>query len=182
MFNYKVCILLKSGICMGEGDDVSEALSLSYYNCGPGADTFNCSAGPGAILQDYNSGEGDTVSAADCETVKGTTLTEPIQTVLTLNTITSVPWGKDVTVITGKIADPSQAGGVRGKTITFDGTAAENIPDVVTNTSAPNSTVPRGKTTTTTSTATLKDASLGGVPIEGKTIHFDGTGVIGVSN
>lgn len=171
---------------MGERDDVSsEALAPSYYNCGPGADTFNCSAGPRAILQDYNSGEGDSVSAADCETVKGTTLTEPIQTVLTLNTITSVPWGKDVTVITGKIADASQAGGVRGKTITFDGTAAENIPDVVTNTSAANSTVPRGKpttTTTTTSAATLKDASLGGVPIEGKTIHFDGTGVIGVSN
>ena len=172
---------------MGERDEVSEALAPSYYNCGLGADTFNCSAGPGAIPQHYNSGEGDTVSAADCETVEGTTLTEPIQTVLTLNTITSAPWGKDVTIITGKIDDASQAGGVRGKTITFDGTAAENIPDVVTNTSAANSTVPRGKpttttTTTTTSTATLKDASLGGVPIEGKTIHFDGTGVIGVSN
>ena len=33
-----------------------------------------------------------------------------------------------------------------------------------------------------TFTATLRDASLGGVPIEGKTIHFDGTGVIGVSD
>jgi hypothetical protein len=106
---------------MGERDDVSEALAPPYYNCGPSADTFNCSAGPDAILQDYNSGEGDTVSAADCETVKGTTLTGPIPTVLTLNTITSVLWSKDVTIITGKIADAPQAGGVRGKTITFDG-------------------------------------------------------------
>jgi hypothetical protein len=42
------------------------------------------------------------------------------------------------------------------------------------------SNVPWGKSTTYT--ATLKDTSLGGVPIEGKTIHFDGTGVIGVSD
>jgi hypothetical protein len=216
-----------------EGDDVLEVLAPSYetyYNGGHGADTFNCSPGPGDIVQDYNPGEGDTLSA-DCDIVEGTTLPEPIQTVLTLNTITSVPWGKDVTV-TGKLADAFQAGGVGGKTITFDGTGAENIPDVVTNTdgtftakgsspnivatgrtyqahfagnseytasnsniktyntvkhsvtcvvSAPSSTVPWGKPTTFT--ATLKDASLGGVPIEGKTIHFDGTGVIGgVSN
>ncbi len=107
---------------MGEKDDVLETLARSYYNCGPGADTFNCSPGLSDIVQDYNSGEGDTVSA-DCEIVEGNTLPEPIQTVLTLNTITSVPWSKDVTVITSRIADAS-LGGVRieGKTIHFDGT------------------------------------------------------------
>ena len=34
----------------------------------------------------------------------------------------------------------------------------------------------------TTFVATLKDSSLGGVPIQGKTIHFDGSGVIGVAD
>jgi hypothetical protein len=119
----------------GEGDDVLGVLAQSYetyYNGGPGADTFNCLPGRGDIVQGYNLREGDNVST-DCEIVEGTTSPEPIQTVQTLNTITSVPWGKDVTV-TGKLADASQAGGV------------------------------------------------GGVPIEGKTIHFHGTGVIGVSN
>jgi WD40-like Beta Propeller Repeat len=150
---------------------------------------------------------------------------EPIQTVLTLNTITSVPWGKDVTV-TGKLADASNGQGIGGKTITFDGTGAANLPDVVTSAdgtftakgASPNtvatgwtvqahfagdseyiasdsasktyntlkhsvnlvvtakSSVPWGKPTTFT--ATLTDTSLGGVPISGKTIHFDGTGVI----
>ena len=60
---------------------------------------------------------------------------EPIQTVLTLNTIRNVPWGKDVTV-TGKLADASNGGGegIVGKTITFDGTGADNLPDVTTKT------------------------------------------------
>jgi hypothetical protein len=117
----------------GEGDDVLEVIEPSYetyYNGGPGADTFNCSPGPGDIVEDYNPGEGDTVST-NCETVQGTT-PQPIQTVLTLNTITSVPWGKDVTV-TGKLADANNAG-IGGKTITFDGTGADNIADIVTST------------------------------------------------
>jgi hypothetical protein len=99
----------------GEGDDVLEVLAQSYetyYNAGPGADTFNCSPGPGDIVQGYNPEEGDNVST-DCEIVEGTTSPEPIQTVQTLNTITSVPWRKDVTV-TGKLADASQPGGVGG--------------------------------------------------------------------
>jgi hypothetical protein len=212
----------------GEGDDVLEVLAPSYetyYNGGPGADTFNCSPGPGDIVEDYNPGEGDTVSTADCETVQGTTPPEPIQTVLTLNTITSVPWGKDVTV-TGKLVDANNAG-IGGKTITFDGTGADSIQDVVTNTdgtftakgasptsvatgwkvqahfagdsgytasdssiktyntvkhsvsltiSAASSNVPWSMPTKFT--ATLKDNSLGGVAVSGKTIHFDGTGVI----
>jgi hypothetical protein len=217
----------------GEGDDVLEVLAPSYetyYNGGTGADTFKCSPGHADIVQDYNPGEGDTASA-DCETVKGSTPPEPIQTDLTLNTITNVPWGKDLTV-PGKLADASQAGGVGRKTITFVGIGAENTPDVVTNTdgtftskgsspnivatgwtyqahftgnslytassnsniktyntvkhsvtlvvSAASSTLPWGKPTTFT--ATLKDASLGWVLIEGKTIQFDGTGAIGVSN
>jgi hypothetical protein len=54
-------------------------------------------------------------------------------TTLTLNSITSVPWGKAITV-TGKLTDNAASGaGVRGATITFDGTGANNLPDVVTN-------------------------------------------------
>ena len=53
-----------------EGDDVLEATrGYNFYNGGPGADTFNCSPGPGDIVQDYNPGEGDVVSA-DCETIE----------------------------------------------------------------------------------------------------------------
>jgi hypothetical protein len=43
----------------------------SYYNGGPGADTFKCSPGPGDMVEDYNPGEGDTVTA-NCETVQDT--------------------------------------------------------------------------------------------------------------
>lgn len=60
-----------------EGDDILEVLEPSlesYYNGGPGADTFNCSPGPGDIVEDYNPEEGDTISA-DCETVQDTTTT-----------------------------------------------------------------------------------------------------------
>jgi Ca2+-binding RTX toxin-like protein len=56
----------------GEGDDVLEVLepsSETYYIGGPGADTFNCSPGPGDIVQDYNPVEGDVISA-DCETIE----------------------------------------------------------------------------------------------------------------
>jgi hypothetical protein len=152
-------------------------------------------------------------------------------TTLTLNTITNVPWGKDVTV-TGKLTiDDASDAGVEGKTITFDGTGADNIPNAVTNAdgtftakgAAPNSvntgwkvqahfegdtefeasdsaiktysTTKHGTnflltaakpsfpwSTATSFTATLIDTSLGGTPIEGKTVHFDGTGVIGVSD
>jgi Ca2+-binding RTX toxin-like protein len=58
-----------------EGDDVLEVLAsigYSYYNGGPGADTFKCSPGPGDVVEDYNPGEGDIVSA-NCETVEDTT-------------------------------------------------------------------------------------------------------------
>ncbi len=58
----------------GEGDDVLEVLAPSWdsnYNGGPGADTFNCSPGPGDIVEDYNPEEGDTVTV-DCETVQDT--------------------------------------------------------------------------------------------------------------
>jgi Ca2+-binding RTX toxin-like protein len=54
-----------------EGDDVLEVLEPSWdsnYNGGPGADTFNCSPGPGDTVEDYNPAEGDVVSA-DCETI-----------------------------------------------------------------------------------------------------------------
>lgn len=95
-------VLVYSGADLhgGEGDDILEVLAPSYetyYNGGTGADTFKCSPSPADIVQDHNPGEGDTVSA-DCETVKGSTPPEPIQTDLTLNTITNVPSGKDLTV------------------------------------------------------------------------------------
>jgi Ca2+-binding RTX toxin-like protein len=58
------------------GDDVLEVLDPSeggsYYNGGPGADTFKCSPAPDDLVEDFNPGEGDTVSA-DCETVEDTT-------------------------------------------------------------------------------------------------------------
>jgi hypothetical protein len=158
---------------------------------------------------------------------------EPIQTFLTLNTIRDVPWGKDV-IVSGKLVAyaPNNAEGgegIGGKTITFDGTGADNLPDnVVTNAdgtftakgaspaavttgwevqahftgdsrhvssnvitktyntikhnvtlsvSAAKNNVPWSNPTTFT--ATLTDTSIGGVPISGKRIHFDGTGVIG---
>ncbi|HKG72235.1 MAG TPA: hypothetical protein VKA87_10055, partial [Nitrososphaeraceae archaeon] len=57
----------------------------------------------------------------------------PRATTLTLNTITSVPWGNDITV-TGKLTDNAGSGAsVGGATITFDATGADNLPDVVTN-------------------------------------------------
>ena len=151
-------------------------------------------------------------------------------TTLTLNTIRSVPWGKDVTV-TGQISQGAgQASNLVGKTITFDGTGADNLPDAITNADgmftaqgpAPNTvttgwkvqahfagdsslgasdsvirpynTLKHAVTLVVTAklsiawgqpntfTATLKDTSLSGAPISGKTITFDGTGVIGVSD
>ncbi|MFL6522770.1 MAG: hypothetical protein ACJ71B_04745 [Nitrososphaera sp.] len=57
----------------GEGNDVLEVLSPSwetYYNGGQGADIFNCSPGPGDVVEDYNPEEGDTISS-DCETSEG---------------------------------------------------------------------------------------------------------------
>ena len=157
---------------------------------------------------------------------------EPIQTFLTLDT-RDVPWGKDV-IVTGKLVvhAPNNAEGgegIGGKTITFDGTGADNLPDnVVTNAdgtfrakgaspaavatgwevqahfAGDSSHVASNTTTKTYNTvkhnvtlsvsaaknnvpwsnstsfrATLIDTSLDGVPISGKSIHFDGTGVIG---
>jgi Tol biopolymer transport system component len=158
---------------------------------------------------------------------------EPIQTFLTLNAIRDVPWGKDV-IVRGKLvayaSNNAQRGeGIGGKTITFDGMGAANLPDnVVTNAdgtftakgaspaavatgwevqahfagdsshvasnvitktyntvkhnvtlsvSAAKNNVPWSSPTTFR--ATLTDTSLGGIPISGKRIHFDGTGVIG---
>jgi Ca2+-binding RTX toxin-like protein len=62
----------------GEGDDILEVLEPSYetyYNGGPGADTFKCSPGPGDIVEDYSPEEGDTITA-DCEIIEGTALHE----------------------------------------------------------------------------------------------------------
>jgi Ca2+-binding RTX toxin-like protein len=55
----------------GKGDDILEGQGFgTIYEGGPGADTFKCSPGPGDIVEDYNSEEGDTIST-DCETVEG---------------------------------------------------------------------------------------------------------------
>jgi hypothetical protein len=178
----------------------------------------------------------DAEGATDSATVEIAVKNAVHATTLTLNTITSVPWGKDITV-TGKLTDNAASGaGVSGVTITFDGTGADNVPDVVTNAdgtftvkgaspatvatgwkvqahfagnsdySASNSLVKTysstkhtvsiatafksstGSTsatpwsTSTAFTATLTDTSTGGTVIQGKTIHFDGTGVTGVAD
>jgi Ca2+-binding RTX toxin-like protein len=62
----------------GEGDDILEVLASSYetyYNGGHGADIFNCSPGPGDIVEDYNPGEGDIITS-DCEIVEDTNTTQ----------------------------------------------------------------------------------------------------------
>ncbi|MFL6432596.1 MAG: PKD domain-containing protein, partial [Nitrososphaeraceae archaeon] len=151
-------------------------------------------------------------------------------TTLTLNPITSVLWGNDVTV-TGKLTDNAASGaGVGGATITFDGTGAANLQPVTTNADgtftakgksptsvatgwrvqahfaansdygASNSVIRTYSTTkhttlvavaaTTTTpwgmptafTVTVTDGSTGGTVLQGKTISFNGTGVIGVAN
>ncbi len=77
----------------------------------------------------------DAEDATDSTTVEIAVTNVVHATTLTLNTITNVPWGKDITV-TGKLIDniASGAGGVSGATISFDGTGADNLPDAVTNT------------------------------------------------
>ncbi|MFL6475070.1 MAG: PKD domain-containing protein, partial [Nitrososphaera sp.] len=151
-------------------------------------------------------------------------------TTLTLNPITSVLWGNEVTV-TGKLSDNAASGaGVGGATITFDGTGAANLQPVTTNADgtftakgksptsvatgwrvqahfaansdygASNSVIRTYSTTkhttlvavaaTTTTpwgmptafTVTVTDGSTGGTVLQGKTISFNGTGVIGVAN
>lgn len=172
-------------------------------------------------------GEGATDSAtAEIEVTNAA----PHATTLTLNTITSVPWGKDVTV-TGKLTDNDASGaGVGGATITFDGTGADNLPDVITDADgtftakgASSATIAKGwqvqahysgdsefagsdsivQTYATTKhsvgmsitaakatvpwgqpnsfTVTLTDTATG-LPIQGKTVSFDGTGAISVPN
>ena len=178
----------------------------------------------------------DATDATDSSTVDIAVKNDVHATTLTLNTITSVPWGKDITV-TGKLTDNAAAGaGVGGASITFDGTGADNVPDVVTNAdgtftvkgaspatvatgwkvqahfaansdytasnsliktysttkhtvniattfkSSTSSTTVAPWSTSTTFTATLTDTSAGGTVVAGKTIHFDGTGVIGVAD
>jgi hypothetical protein len=64
-------ILVESGggdLHGGEEDVLEASAGDNFYNGGPGADTFNCSPGPGDIVEDFNYEEGDTASA-DCETV-----------------------------------------------------------------------------------------------------------------
>jgi hypothetical protein len=148
-------------------------------------------------------------------------------TTLTLNTITNAPWGNPLTV-TGKLTDNAASGaGIGGATIAFDGTGADNLPDVITNadgtftaTGASPATVASGwkvqahfasnteysgsdsvvqsyattkhsvgssisgKTSVAwgqpnTFTVTLKDTATG-LPLQGATVTFDGTGAISV--
>ena len=149
-------------------------------------------------------------------------------TTLTLNTITNAPWGNPVTV-TGKLTDNAASGaGIGGATIAFDGTGADNLPDVITNadgtftaTGASPTTVATGwkvqahfasnteysgsdsivqSYATTkhsvgssiaaakssvawgqpnTFTVGLKDTATG-LPLQGATVTFDGTGAISV--
>jgi hypothetical protein len=148
-------------------------------------------------------------------------------TTLTLNTITNAPWGNPVTV-TGKLTDNGASGaGIGGATILFDGTGADNLPDVITN--ADGTFTASGASPTTVATGwkvqahfagttefsssdsviqtyattkhsvgssisaktsvpwgqpnsfivTLKDTATG-LPLQGVTVTFDGTGAISV--
>jgi hypothetical protein len=153
----------------------------------------------------------------------------PHATTLTLNPISAVLWGNDVTV-TGKLSDNAASGaGVGGVTITFSGTGAANLQPVTTNVDG--TFTAKGKSSTSVATGwrvqahfagdsdytastspirtyattkhwtvvaltatattpwgmpkaftvTVTDGVTGTV-LEGKTISFDGTGVIGVAN
>jgi hypothetical protein len=200
-------------------------------HCGGAPDQLITWGGPTATFRWDTATDVDfkNLSVREIQAGSSGSTTTPVQTVLTLNSIPSVAWGKDVTV-TGKMVDASNNVGVADKTITFDGTGAANLPDVITNADGTftakgvvSSTVATGWkvqahfagdsshgssnsavksyntlkhsvtlvvsaasnvpwSKPTTFTATLTDTSLGGVPIESKTIHFDGTGVKGVSD
>jgi hypothetical protein len=174
--------------------------------------------------------QGATNSTTVAITVKNAA-TDPHATMLTLNTIKSVPWARNVTV-TGKLTDNALSGaGVGGVPIMFDGTGADNLPDnVVTNAdgtfaakgaspdtvatgwtvqahfagdsdsaasnsatktyntvkhsvkigvSTAKSSLPWGQPTTFT--IAVRDYSISRLtPVQGMTIHLDGSGVIDV--
>src|SRR5207302_892468 len=69
--------------------------------------------------------------AAVNSTVQTLTVT-PAPTTLTLNSISSPAWGKNVTV-TGQLTITSSGTGVGGKTITFSGNGTANLQPVTTN-------------------------------------------------
>jgi peptidoglycan/xylan/chitin deacetylase (PgdA/CDA1 family) len=210
---------------------------VATYNSNTGTWSNNVDSNKFQVLIDIINGiEGRGIDLSHFSGVTPPRFSEPVTevkhlTTLTLNSITSVPWGKDVTV-TGKLTDNDNSGyGIGGATITFDGTGADNLPDnVVTNADgtftvkgASPTTVATGwkvqahfagnsdyqatnsliKTYSTTKhsviialtaattkpwgtatafTATLTDSSTGGTVIQGKTIRFDGTGVIAVAD
>lgn len=54
-------------------------------------------------------------------------------TLLTLDTVKSVPWGKDITVTGRLIISDGSGTGIANATIRFDGTGAANLTSVVTN-------------------------------------------------
>jgi peptidoglycan/xylan/chitin deacetylase (PgdA/CDA1 family) len=210
---------------------------VATYNSNTGTWSNKVDSNKFQVLIDIINGiEGRGIGLSHFSGVTPPRFSEPVTevkhlTTLTLNSITSVPWGKDVTV-TGKLTDNDNSGsGIGGATITFDGTGADNLPDnVVTNADgtftvkgASPTTVATGwkvqahfagnsdyqatnsliKTYSTTKhsviialtaattkpwgtatafTATLTDSSTGGTVIQGKTIRFDGTGVIAVAD
>jgi peptidoglycan/xylan/chitin deacetylase (PgdA/CDA1 family) len=82
-------------------------------------------------IQGHNAGD-DLYSSKDSSTLQ-LTVTNTAPT-LTLNSISNVAWGKDVTV-TGKLTTLNSDGstsGIDGATITFDGDGAANLPSVTT--------------------------------------------------
>jgi hypothetical protein len=118
------------------GGDITTSCSPASGSTFPIGDTeVKCSATDGA----GNEGSTSitlTVNAPPSSSSSSPPPPRQIQTILTLDTIENVPWGKDVTV-RGKLADASKGGeGIGGRIITFDGTGAFNLPDdgVVTNT------------------------------------------------
>jgi len=87
------------------------------------------SAGTHQIVAAY-SGDANyasSTSSALTQTVnQGTT-----NTIITLNPVSSVAWGKTITV-SGKLTNSSSGAGLGGKTITFSGTGGVNLPNAVT--------------------------------------------------
>jgi hypothetical protein len=57
--------------------------------------------------------------------------TTQTKTTLSINPISNVPWGKTIT-ISGKLTNSSSGAGLAGKTVSFSGTGAVNLPNAVT--------------------------------------------------
>ncbi len=102
-----------------------------------------------------------------------TVVSGPSQTAsLTLNAITNVGWGVDVTV-TGKLSDSATGAAIDGETITFDGTGAANLPSVTTN--ADGTFTAKGKAPSTVATGWGVQAQFAGDSAHGAAVSLPRT-------